>query len=231
MKILISFRGDYSTVLHPNAVCNNIKENIIQPLYTSGNEVDTLFFTYPSDIVKLGIYETSLKPIHTCFTPYGQIINLKEAMSYIKDIYHTYDYIIFLRFDIIYKMNINLWNIFNKEGITFTYKEDSESLFTTHQYYGDVIISISNKSFKDVYYAMICIPQRDFILQTLHNFGSIIQEAFPDIQILTIIDGYFQSNTGIPTGDSRLNPIYIQVKYPYNGPDKEKYIEYLNTIS
>jgi hypothetical protein len=229
MRILIAFRGDYSVVNNPSAVCSNIKEKIIDPLRSKGDEVDILFFTYRTDMAKLGIYESHLYPIHTSFTNGGQIINFGEAMHYIKDIYDIYDYVLFLRFDIIYKMSIDKWNIFNK-GITFTYKEESKELFMSHHFYGDVIISISKDSFKDILYALICTPPVEFIKHTLHQFGSIIQESYPHIQVSTILEGYFQSNTGIPEGDPRLNPLYIQVKYVYNGSDKELYTKYLNIV-
>ena len=129
-------------------------------------------------------------------------------------------------------MNINV-DIFNKEGIIFPYKEDSEEIFNSRRLYGDVIIIISKSSFLLVVDSLVNSNIQEYQPPNcLHNIGSIIQKKVPNMLIHTIVEGYYQSRTVLAVDDPRLNPIYIQVKYPYNGNDKHLYSEfYENSIT
>jgi len=250
-KYLIVFRGDYDIVYDPNKIslfrgtfnkvedptkiCINILKYIIEPLHSNNIDTDIIFCTYQTNLDKLKIYETYLKPIKIIYTNNGQNINFKESLMFIKDIYDTYDYIIFLRFDVIYKMNIIDWNISNKDGLILPFKEDSEHVFKTKNYYGDVIIIIHKLSylnFLNAFNLAFNNHLNDYIVCgganiILHNLVSIVQKYNPNTNINTIVDGYYQSNTGVPENDIRLSPIYIQVKYTYYGSDKSLYLEYL----
>jgi hypothetical protein len=125
-------------------------------------------------------------------------------------------------------MNINEWNIFTKEGVILPYRENSK-LYPTGKFYGDAIIVISKSALLEVAYNLLACNIDTFIC--LHNISTIIQIKSPDIIIHTIIDGSYQSNTGLRMGDLRLNPIYIQVKYAYVGADKHLYLECLNDVN
>ena len=231
MKVLIIFRGDYSLVDYPRMVCKNIHKHIIQPLIDENICFHTMFSTYKTDLAKLGVYESALNPIKIQFSEYvsehGQIKNFKDALVMANDTLTPYDYILFLRFDIVYKMNIKEWNIFGKDGLILPYKENSELTFLERGFYGDCIIIFSQYAFTDAVYSLMSANFNDFFL--LHNIAYLIRRRSIDIDVHTIINDYYQSNTGLLEGDKRLNPIYIQVKYEYHGTDKDKYTECLNT--
>lgn len=218
-KFLVAFRGAYDYVKNPTMVCENIIKNIIT---SSPHDVDVYFFTYDNDLDKLKIYDSYLKPKKIYFTKDGQIENFKESLQILENYYKTYDYVLFLRFDIIYKMPI--LNFCSKDGITVTYKEDGIEMFQRHGLYGDVIICISSSRFSEISKSLLCeSAMAEYLIPTLHSICSIINRRFPDVPINTMIDGYYQSNTSLPVDDKRLNPIYIQVKYQYNGKDRLQY--------
>jgi hypothetical protein len=225
MRNLIVFRGDYAQVRYPKAVCKNLHSYVLQYMKEKGIGIDVIFCTYPSDIDKLKVYENSFNPINIYYTESGQVLNFKESLRRAHDIYNKYDYIIFLRFDIVYKMNISEWDIFTKEGVILPYKERT-NYYDTQSLYGDVIIVMSQYVFSEAAYALLSCNVNAFHL--LHNISSIIQSRSPHITIHTIVDGHYQSNTGLKMHDTRLNPIYIQVRYAYAGADKHLYLEYLN---
>ena len=220
MKVLLVFRGDYNLVTDPTFVCNNIQKYITEPMKENNIGVDIIFCTYKSNLDKLKIYELSLKPNKIYFTSNGQIINFKESLTLVKDMHCLYDYVIFLRFDAIYKTDINKWNIFNREGVTLPFKEDSEGLFNSHGFYSDIIIIIHKLSFLDVVNSVTHAGLDMFPCNTLHAIGTIIKKQYSDIKINTILDGYYQSNTQYPSDDIRLSPLHILVKHPYSGSDK-----------
>lgn len=231
MKVLIIFRGDYSIVDYPSMVCKNIHTYIIQPLIEQKINFDTMFSTYNTDLAKLAVYESAFNPIKIQFSEYvsehGQVKNFKDALLMANDTYTLYEYILFLRFDIIYKINIKEWNIFGKDGIILPYKENSEGTFVEQGFYGDCIIVFSQSVFIDALYSLMSAKLNEFFL--LHNIAYLIQRRSIDIDVHTILNHYYQSNTGLLEGDKRLNPIYIQVKYEYYGSDKYIYRECLNT--
>lgn len=225
MKTLIVFRGDYSTVANPKFICQNIKQNVIEPMKEKSIDVDVIFCTYPSDLNKLNTYASTLNPVQIYFTTNGQISNFKESMSKIKNIYDQYDYILFLRFDIFYKMNIMNFNIFDKDGIIFPYKEDSQHLFASETYYSDIVIIFSKSIFINVMDTLFDANMFDYQpFNTLHSIAKIVNKKYPDIKMHTMIDGYYQSNTELSADDIRLSPLFIQVKKPYFGKDRELYL-------
>jgi hypothetical protein len=221
-KFLVAFRGAYDYVKNPTMVCYNIIKNVIT---STTYDVDVYFFTYDNDLDKLKIYDYYLKPKKIYFTEDGQIENFKESLQILENYYKNYDYVLFLRFDIIYKMPI--LNLCTKDGITFTYKEDTIEIFKTFGLYGDVIICISSSHFSEIRNALLCenAGVEYFPHRTLHSLSSIINKRFPNVPTNTMIDGYYQSNTSMPVGDQRLNPIYIQVRHPYHGIDRLLYFD------
>ena len=235
MRYLIIFRGHHSLkenrkgiahsgIVDPKFVCNNIQRYILEPL-KSNNNVDIMFSTYNSNLENLKIFQSYLSPIKTFFTNNGQIINFKETLGLLSNIYDTYDHIIFLRFDIIYKKNILEWNFFDKEGIIYPFKEESlEESHSLTRYYGDAIIIVSKSWFLNVSECIIKCHISEFIPEGgFHNTPFLIQKSFPHIKIHTIVEGYYQSYTGLELGNPRINPIFIQVRYNYYQSDKAYY--------
>jgi hypothetical protein len=231
MKILIVFRCDYSYIKDPNLICNNIIEYIIEPLLQQKIDFDIVFCTYPNDLDKLKIWELLISPIKIYYTESGQIANFIESLDKIKDIYNQYDYFLFLRMDIIYKVKISEWNVFKNEGLTLAFKEDSQEIFERIEYFSDIIIIISKSAFlkvKDALYNVYNgkLPNHKDESH-LHLLAKKVKTVYPDIQIHTILDGYFQSNTFfcyktntyMNSDDERINPLFIVAKYPYMGPE------------
>lgn len=215
MKILIIFRGGYTRVSNPQHVCNNVLKYIIAPLKDLNHIINIAFYTYNNDKDKLKIYTDSFNPIKIVFTESGQIINFKTALLDLKNLYKEYDTLIFLRFELIYTMNIIDWNILDKEGIILPFRENSIDMYEKEGLYGDNIIILSNK-----YFLMITdlIMQHNFthnidhlnpLNATLHDLGLIIHKKNPGIPFHCILDGYYQSLS--PTNPEVQNPIYIQV--------------------
>jgi len=225
MKILLVFRGDYRQVERPEFVCENIIKQIIKPIQEQNNSVDVVFCTYIDDVSKLNVYISAINPMGILFTDNGQVPNFKQALSFVYDVHNDYDYIIFLRFDIIYKKSIDCWNVFDKEGLIMTFKEDTEQFFNEKRLYGDVIIIMSKSSYTKIMESIIETHDFRFFPPTcLHNIYTMVKEFYSEISIHTIVDGYYQSKTSLPAGDTRLNPLYIQVKYEYNGADKSEWL-------
>ena len=83
-----------------------------------------------------------------------QYLNFYYGMINIQPFVKDYDKIIFLRFDICYKINIMKWNIFNDKGIGFTFKDYNDEYFKKMNTHGDCIIVIDNIYFDQVYEAI-----------------------------------------------------------------------------
>jgi hypothetical protein len=229
MKFLIVFRGGYDRITDPGFLCRNVIKQIIEPLTQDGHTVETIFFTYNTDPAKLKIYSDNLHPKNISFTSSGQIINFKEALHGLKPIYSEYDYILFFRFELIYKMNIMEWNLFDKEGVILPYKEACYERGTPGELYGDNIIIFTKKYFMQIVDLMLNPTWPYFgngINATLHNIGTHIKNNHPDIPLHCIVDGYYQSFSRLPPGDIRLNPLYIQMHYAigYNGTDADLWL-------
>jgi len=222
MKILIIFRGGYSRVPDPEFVCKNIENYILLPLIKNNDTFDIVFSTYNENPQKLEFFNKHLNPIKTFFTQNGQIINFKETLNNINGLYGDYDYILFLRFEAIYKIPINEWNFQNKEGLILPFKEDTKELFDESGWYNDNIIIVSKSSFEMFYQGII---HADYSLfnpsNTLHNIVNIIRKNNNSIQVHCLVDGYFQANVSYcPQIEGHMSPLYILVHYPYIGKDK-----------
>ena len=222
MKILIIFRGGYSRVPDPEFVCKNIEQYIVLPLSKDKHIFDVVFSTYNENPQKLEIFNKHLNPIKTFFTQNGQIINFKETLNNIKPLYDEYDYILFLRFEAIYKIPINEWNFQNKEGLILPFKEHTEKLFNETGWYNDNIIIVSKSSFETFYHSIIQAGHNLFHPDnTLHNIVNIIRRNDNTIQVHCLVDGYFQSNVSYcPQIEGHMSPLYILVHYPYTGKDR-----------
>jgi len=217
MKILIVFRAGYSRITDPETVINNIQKYILKPL--SQHKVTVIFSTYNEDSSKLNVYKEKLRPEHVYIHQKnqdnnGQVINFKDqTLPLLENVDH--DYVFFLRFEMIYKLNVFDWGIFNKEGMFFPYKEDNEDLFTKHNWYSDTIIIVSKKYFDIFRKTIMSTPLDDFIpLYTLHNIANLVK----DVPVHCIIDGYYNSNTL-----HQDNPLCILYNRPHRCECIERY--------
>ena len=228
MKVLLVFRGGYSKI-DPALLCKNIHDKVFTPLTENGIEYSTLFYTYPTELEKLNALKEGLRASEVNYTQEGQINNFKEA---VKDICKrpTYDYTIFLRFEIIYKLDIMKCNIFTQSGVIFPFKENCFTLFTSTNQYSDIIIAVSKEYIKPL---LSVLDQADISeytnTNTLHNLGTIINRHDYDIPVRCMLEGFYQSNTSLEADDERLNPMFIMLHYRYNGLDKNEFMAYLST--
>lgn len=227
MKVLLVFRGGYSKI-DPILLSKNINDKVFKPLTENKIEYSTVLYTYPTDLEKLNSLKDTLNASEVNYTQDGQIINFKEAVKDITARYNTFDYIIFLRFEIVYKLDIMKWNIFTQSGVIFPFKENCFTLFTSTNQYSDIIICISKEYLNPL---LSVLDQADMCeytnTNTLHNLGTIINRHDYDIPVLYMLEGYYQSNTSLEANDERLNPMFIMSHYRYNGRDRNDFIEYL----
>lgn len=197
MKILLLFRGGYrgSYYVNTRQICNSIINKIIKPLENNGIEYDVMFQTYIFQ--DLDIFKEYLKPIEVYTSPgSGQLYNFKLCMTKIKEVYDKYDYVIILRFELIYKTDIIQWNFFKNEGLTVPYKEASVELWDQtrngrdHGFYSDLIFILSKSHCLDFCENVIKTEDKAYGIDrhtTLHNIPMMFQDIVP---IHTMIDGF-----------------------------------------
>lgn len=221
-NVLIVFRGGYSRVKAPNFVCQNVCKFIFNSLQSLGFSYDVFFSTYNDNPVHLKIYKKAFNPKKIFFTANGQINNFKETLVRIKPFVHKYKFVIFLRFEAIYKIPINKWNFFDKKGLILPFKEDTEALYKATGWYNDSIIICSTCFFSDLYFSVLNAAANMYQPEnTLHNLANTLLHYNKDIPIHTLVEGFFQSNHwNFPQEDSHLSPLFILVHHPYKGSDK-----------
>jgi len=228
-KILLVFRGSYSRVKNIDHVCKNINTYIIEPLLLHNYLPDIVFSTYNDDLAKLDIYKKYLSPKQILFTNsyIHQLTNFKETLHTIKSIYSEYTYILFLRFEAIYKISISKWNFYNKIGVILPFKNNSKEHFEKTQWYDDNIIIFSNDYYEQCSNILINASTHIFIPEfTLHNIPTILHQTDTTIPIHCIVEGFFESNSiTYDNYDEHVSPLYILVHYPYLGKDKDLFLE------
>ena len=226
-SVLIIFRGGCSRVNDPTLVCKNIELQVLNPLRSRVN-VDIIFSTSSKGDPKVDTFRTHLQPKQIIYTASGQIVNFQETLLNLQNIYSRYTHIIFLRFELLYKVSFDSLSILDTNGLRLPYKEDSQELFDSHKYYGDCIIMISTDHFANVSKALL---DADFdTISTgkghdiLHRIVTVVLAAFPETPVTCILDGFFQSNTHYCGNSIKLNPLYIMTHYPYCG-DKQYFLD------
>ena len=228
MKFLICFRGLSSRVENVTGICANLQDFILKLLAAANHEYAVYFFTHNIDPDKIKIFQDSLNPKKIYLTNNGQIVNFLDALGTVATaIDETYDYVIFLRFEMIYKKSILEWDFYGKKGIIVPYKEDNEQLFNQERYYGDVIIIISSEYVKQLFDIMRNVPFQFYSPPNcLHSINRFI--ANHNIPVSTLVEGYYQSNTALVYGDPRLNPFYIMTHKQYYQPDRANFAKYID---
>lgn len=233
-SVLIVFRGGCSRVNIPTLICKNIEMQILGPLRSKVN-VDIIFSTSSKQDENIDTFNSLLRPMQIFYTSSGQIVNFQETFTNLQSKYLKYTHIIFLRFEVIYKVTFDTLNILDTIGIRLPYKEDSQELFYSHKYYGDCIIVISRDHFANISRALL---DADFNTissgyghDILHKIVTVILVSFPQTPISCILNGFFQSNTNYSADNIKLNPLYILTHYPYYG-DKQYLLDinYYKTI-
>ena len=223
MSILIVFRGNCNRYDNIDLIVSNFIKKIKLPLTNNNYIVDIILSTYKNELNFLEKFKKYLEPI---------FINLLDGQSTQKDLffntikfiknncdYTKYEKIIFLRFDIIYKVDILHWNIFDKKGIFFPFIEDSEEIYNITKYHSDIIIAVDEIYFDFLYKTMkefIPLCRSDgfphFPYHILHNIGNLLNSKYT-VPINYMFDGYYQSSTHptIAVG-SKLNPMFVNVR-------------------
>jgi hypothetical protein len=179
---------------------------------------------------KLDILTRELTPKAIHYTEEGQIINFKKAVKDISLRYSQYDYVIFLRFEIVYKIDILKWNIFSQSGVIFPFKENCITLFNARNLYSDIIIAVSNEYLQQFSAVLDSADSSEYTnTNSLHNLATIIQRHDYDLPIRIMIEGFYQSNTSLEGEDERLNPMFIMLHFRYRGRDIEEFKKYLSS--
>jgi hypothetical protein len=231
MRLLICFRGDTTRIKNVEGFTLNIFDKIIHPLEQNNIGYDILFSTYNNNKTVLDEMSKSLQPLDTLYyTKSGQINTFLELVNFLKtnsQNTNIYDYIIILRFDIIYKIDIIKWDFFNKNGIICPFKEVSEQMFDIFKYYSDTIFIFSKEYVPKILRIVSSMVLSDFLHngQTMHTLSNYLLHQ--NIPLNTLCTGYYQSNTNLNFGDKLCNPLYIMLHYKYEQPDKHLYLQYL----
>jgi len=234
MKFLIVMRGHCNRFENIQYIYDNYLLKIKNPLLDNGHTIHCMFNTYNGDDKYFEKFKKLYNPIKTFrmdLCKY-QYLNFYYGMINIQPFVKDYDKIIFLRFDICYKINIMKWNIFNDKGIGFTFKEagDAEQ-YKYNKWISDIVTVIDNEYYDQIYECMHesiqfhefnnkiseNIPLNFDIYGTLHLFGNVLLFKYPRFPIYFIIDGYYNSGTyPLWTGDL-LQPLFICISKSYYG--------------
>ena len=186
MKFLVVMRGHCNRTENIQYIYDNYLLKIKNPLLDNGHTIDCMFNTYNGYDEYFEKFKKLYNPIKIFrsneFQPNKyeniapncgfQILNFYDGMTNIKSFINDYDKIIFLRFDICYKINIMKWNIFNDKGIGFTFKEDSEEGYNIMKCISEAVVVIDNEYFDQVYQAVHESIQ-------YHVFNNKISENIP----------------------------------------------------
>ena len=234
-KILIVFRGDCNRFTDYQFIYNNIKLKILDPLNSKNYTYDIIASSYLEQLNNLNEFSKYFNPIKLYTMNKDNSTQVKQFMftvNMIKTNINIAEYtkILFLRFDIVYKMSIINWKYLDTCGFIVPYKEDSNELFNTHKYHSDVFLSIDTNLFEEFYKYLNCIylqylnnsytdiiAHEPFPLNLLHNVANILLYYNPNFIISYCIDGCYQSNTSV--SDNRLSPLFICLSKQYHSND------------
>jgi len=138
MKICFLFRGE--TIRGSANALNNV-ENWQAMLFKDlpRQDYDITFITYESPILEM--LTSFLKPKILLIKPsISQIQNMRDIADYCLENKDTYDRFIILRFDVLYRIPLLSWNIWNKPGITLVNRDAhwyDEKLYSDHVFIVD----------------------------------------------------------------------------------------------
>lgn len=217
----------------------NFIRKIKQPLLDKGHCVDVILTSYDDEESKqlTRRFSDVYKPLETLtvnlYVQYGeysskstQADNFMSIMNLLQSYYEQYDRILFLRYELCYKTNINNWDIFESKGIFFPYKEEGMYVYQTHHYVSDCVLLLDRgyfqrflaivRHFYGMYKAKTPIPPQNthpFFNNNLHDLQTMIDLYDPEFPVHFMFDGYFQSNTDC--SDSRASPMFVLLHRPY----------------
>jgi len=225
MKFLIVYRGNCNRYTNLDLFFKNFLLKIKNPLNLNGHEFDCALFTYQNETSYCDAFIKLFNPKFVKLFSYSnqkdQFISILKFLN--SKILDEYDKIIFLRFDICYKMNIMKWDFFDKKGIFFPFKEDSQEFFEKEKLHGDVIIICDTCYMLKLTQILEKYASESniygfphFPYNMLHFIPKLLNNLIP---VYNLIDGFFQSNTQLELEDKRINPLYIIMYKVYNFSD------------
>ena len=138
MKICFLFRGE--TLRGPANSLHNV-ENWQRMLFKDlpPQDYDITFITYHSPILEM--LTSIMKPKTLLVKPsISQIQNMRDVAEYCIENKHCYNRFIILRFDVLYRIPLLSWNIWNKPGITLVNRDVhwfDEKLYADHVFIVD----------------------------------------------------------------------------------------------
>ena len=155
MKILLVFRGENKKI-SGGKFCDvrkcipNNKVRIIDSLRNMGHIVDIMFVTYYSEYLQDFVEAYNPQKVFTMnYENSSQILNFKFLLENIESYACEYDRILVLRFDYLFKKNIEDWNEWQKEGMMFPWKDVNEELYNQRKYTMDGFFCLDSKWFKE----------------------------------------------------------------------------------
>jgi hypothetical protein len=224
MKVLIVFRGENKRFsgerFHDVRMCiPNNKVRLIDSLRNKGYTVDTMLVTYASEY--LNDFVESYKPKKVFIMDYensSQHLNFKYLLESIEPYVNEYDRILVLRFDFLFKKNIEDWNEWQKEGIMFPWKDVSEEIYNQRKYTMDGFFCLDPKwfsEFKQIYDSTYMGWLG--VTNGLHFLTTELEKTNIPFYFMEG-DKCYTSNTSLPD-PIHNNPYYINYLYTYHFDD------------
>lgn len=143
-KICIIFRGEHERdyIKYINSIDNypNFKKYIFDDLQTKYT-FDIVFVTYQTKILDSLTNIFLPKQVILCDEYRSQVDNFKYVNDFIQSNRDTYNRFVILRFDIVYKIKITEWPLWNQTGITVPNKDES---YNQTFFCNDIVFVIDN---------------------------------------------------------------------------------------
>lgn len=232
-RILIIYRGHCDRVA-ADPIYRNFLVKIKGPLERAGVEIDSLMMYHEGQRTAeawkalWNPKEAHSIPLEHCKK---QANTLHWCLNYLQGWSEVgaYDWILFLRFDVLYRVSILNWNLLNQSaGVVVPFREATDEPWAQKRYVSDVVIAISPsylKKYLTAYEKALARFDHYFFHGTLHEQVKILEGT--DIPLGFMFEGLYQSNTAKrPEGpltsadDPRLSPFHILHSKPnYAGRD------------
>jgi hypothetical protein len=223
MKILLIFRGENKRFsgesFHDVRMCiPNNRVRIIDSLRKMGYIVDIIFVTYSSEYLQTFVEEYNPNKVFCMdYESSSQHINFKYVLECIEPYASEYDRILVLRFDYLFKKNIEEWNEWQKEGIMFPWKDVSEELYIQRKYTMDGFFCLEPKYFIE-FKQMYDSTYKSWLGITggLHFLTTELEKT--DIPFYFMEKDCYESNTSLARSGCK-NPYCINSLYNYYHDD------------
>jgi hypothetical protein len=174
MRLLITFTGETERCKngYTNAVENyqNWKKTIFDDLESNGISYDVAFITYKDPPKILDEITKLVKPAYIIFfddSPYLALKTMQKVSDFLKTKDQMYDRYLVFRFDMVFKIKITTWPMWEKKGIILDWKEKH---WYIDQVYGSLIYIFDKECLK-YYHECVAFPKHN---KTPHHIGQYL---------------------------------------------------------